>query len=368
MASTYQTVSYGSSGESVRRLQNALNKKGYGLSEDGIFGEKTRAAVRDYQKKNGLLLDGIAGDETWGHLMKSITPPAASTTGKQVLSGVSDETADALRRLEQGYTPSDEVTAAEAAWQSVEALRPAAYESDFASQLAALYDEIAQRPAFSYDPTQDEDYAHYAALYTRQGQRAMEDTLGKASALTGGYDSSYAQGSAEAAYLAYMKELGELMPELAENAGKRYDAASKALLERYELLQGQDKAAYQRWQDGEKAWQDEREAAMDAYNALRKQDYDAYETLLSHYLNRAKAEQSASNGSVANTGKAAAVRQESLSSTAADSLQRAMGNYLSAGNADAALSLAQQYRERMTPAQKKSFAALFQKYGAAVSL
>ena len=69
MASTYQTVRYGSTGSAVRQLQSALNQKGYQLSEDGIFGAKTRAAVRDYQKKNGLLLDGIAGSQTWNHLM-----------------------------------------------------------------------------------------------------------------------------------------------------------------------------------------------------------------------------------------------------------------------------------------------------------
>lgn len=369
MASTYQTVSYGSTGDAVRQLQSALNKKGYALDVDGIFGTKTRAAVRDYQKKNNLLLDGIAGQETWGHLMNSITPPAKATTGKQVLSGVSDETADALRQLEQGYTPSDDVTAARAEWQSVDALRPGEYRSDFASQLAALYDEVQSRPDFSYDPTQDENFARYAALYARQGQRAMEDTLGKSAALTGGYDSSYAQSAASEAYGAYLRELSELMPELAENARKQYDAQLSALLEQYDLLQDQDKAAYQRWQDQREAWQDDRDAARDIYDAARKQDYDAYETMLSHYLSKAKAEQSASNGNVSNTGKTAATKTAaSLSSTASESLQRAMGNYLSAGNTEAALTLAQQYRSRMTPAQKKSFTALFQKYGTKVSL
>lgn len=69
MASTYTMVAYGSQGSAVRQLQNELNKRGYSLDQDGIFGKKTRAAVRDYQKKNGLtMVDGIAGDETWGSL------------------------------------------------------------------------------------------------------------------------------------------------------------------------------------------------------------------------------------------------------------------------------------------------------------
>ena len=77
MASTYTMVGYGSQGESVRRLQSELNKQGYQLDEDGVFGEKTRAAVRDYQKKNSLKRDGIAGDETWGSLMSASASAAA---------------------------------------------------------------------------------------------------------------------------------------------------------------------------------------------------------------------------------------------------------------------------------------------------
>ena len=66
----------------VRQRQNELNKRGYSLDQDGIFGKKTRAAVRDYQKKNGLtMVDGIAGDETWGSLLSA--PTAAEQAAKE---------------------------------------------------------------------------------------------------------------------------------------------------------------------------------------------------------------------------------------------------------------------------------------------
>ena len=82
MASTYTMVAYGSQGSAVRQLQNELNKRGYSLDQDGIFGKKTRAAVRDYQKKNGLtMVDGIAGDETWGSLLSA--PTAAEQPPQQ---------------------------------------------------------------------------------------------------------------------------------------------------------------------------------------------------------------------------------------------------------------------------------------------
>lgn len=56
----------GNSGTSVADLQKKLNDAGYtpALSTDGKFGSKTEAAVRWYQEKNGLEVDGVAGTTT----------------------------------------------------------------------------------------------------------------------------------------------------------------------------------------------------------------------------------------------------------------------------------------------------------------
>ena len=51
-------------------LVKMLNAKGYKLTEDGDFGSKTEAAVKAYQKANGLEVDGEAGPMTWGVLFK----------------------------------------------------------------------------------------------------------------------------------------------------------------------------------------------------------------------------------------------------------------------------------------------------------
>lgn len=59
------TIKNGSKGSDVTTLQNALNKLGYDLSVDGIFGPKTEDDVKDFQKKNNLTVDGIVGPKTW---------------------------------------------------------------------------------------------------------------------------------------------------------------------------------------------------------------------------------------------------------------------------------------------------------------
>ena len=55
----------GSKGQCVINLQNALIKKGYKLTADGDFGAITEKAVKDFQSKNGLTVDGIVGPKTW---------------------------------------------------------------------------------------------------------------------------------------------------------------------------------------------------------------------------------------------------------------------------------------------------------------
>jgi peptidoglycan hydrolase-like protein with peptidoglycan-binding domain len=56
----------GNSGQPVIILQNALNKKGAKpkLIIDGVFGDATVKAVKDFQKKNKLKVDGIVGPQT----------------------------------------------------------------------------------------------------------------------------------------------------------------------------------------------------------------------------------------------------------------------------------------------------------------
>ncbi|MCL2082955.1 MAG: peptidoglycan-binding protein [Oscillospiraceae bacterium] len=63
------TIKRGSKGENVKLLQRELNKRGAVLKVDGDFGPKTDAAVRAYQKKQGLVVDGVVGEKTWKRLL-----------------------------------------------------------------------------------------------------------------------------------------------------------------------------------------------------------------------------------------------------------------------------------------------------------
>jgi hypothetical protein len=56
----------------VKKVQDRLNALGYkpALVEDGDFGAKTLAAVKWFQKRERIQVDGIVGPVTWGRLFK----------------------------------------------------------------------------------------------------------------------------------------------------------------------------------------------------------------------------------------------------------------------------------------------------------
>lgn len=68
---TYPTLKKGSKGAAVLTLKKKLKKKGYkGFIMNNKFGEGTLKAVKSFQRKNKLVVDGIVGEKTWGKINK----------------------------------------------------------------------------------------------------------------------------------------------------------------------------------------------------------------------------------------------------------------------------------------------------------
>lgn len=61
----------GSKGEAVKGLQVALKERGQDVVIDGVFGSATTTAVKGFQRSASLVEDGVAGLDTWSHLLRS---------------------------------------------------------------------------------------------------------------------------------------------------------------------------------------------------------------------------------------------------------------------------------------------------------
>ncbi len=67
-STAYADVQFGDSGAEVEELQRLLTEKNYLDGVDGVFGELTEQALKNFQRDNNLIMDGICGAETLNKL------------------------------------------------------------------------------------------------------------------------------------------------------------------------------------------------------------------------------------------------------------------------------------------------------------
>lgn len=125
----------------------------------------------------------------------------------------------------------------------------AGYSSQWESQLDDLLEKYQNRGDFSYDPDADALYQRYKDQYIRQGKLAMEDTMGQAASLTGGYGNSYALTAGQQTYNQYLEGLNDRIPELYQMAMNQYTRQGDALMDQYSLLLDRENRDYSRYQD-----------------------------------------------------------------------------------------------------------------------
>lgn len=77
---TTEKLRWGSRGGNVADLQSGLNQNGARIAEDGVFGARTHAAVKDFQRSNGLQVDGVVGPDTRGALNGGVSVPSTGTS------------------------------------------------------------------------------------------------------------------------------------------------------------------------------------------------------------------------------------------------------------------------------------------------
>lgn len=245
MANNRSTIKYGSSGDDVKELQKLLNANGYNLDIDGIWGDQTDAAVRKYQKQSGLTVDGIVGTQTWGSLYGTNSSSKPDTSKPNSYSDID------LSKYDSGYNKSDDVINAE--WAKTQAEDAVKNYGDFNYSNQGTFDEIMNkilnREKFSYDLNGDALYQQYKDKYMQQGKMAMQDTMGQAAAMTGGYGNSYAATAGNQAYQASLEKLNDVIPELYQMAYDKYKQEGQDLYNQYGMLSDDRNTEYGEWGD-----------------------------------------------------------------------------------------------------------------------
>ncbi len=74
----------------VRGVQERLSELGYEVSIDGVFGDETEKALKEFQTSRNAKVDGVVGRETLGKLIRATKPKSKKTA---------DTAIDAIQRV-----------------------------------------------------------------------------------------------------------------------------------------------------------------------------------------------------------------------------------------------------------------------------
>ena len=136
------------------------------------------------------------------------------------------------------------------------------YRSRYDAQKQQALQELNREP-FSYDAERDPLYVQLRAQYAAAGKQAMDDTVAKVAARTGGLASSYAAKAGQDAYNAYAEKAQEKIPELEERAYRRYRQEGEDRKDAVALLRALDAEEYTRWNYRQRAQRDEERDAQE---------------------------------------------------------------------------------------------------------
>jgi hypothetical protein len=251
------------------------------LAADKAAGSnKTTSTMPDITKNKKYSVEGLlaADKATESNKTTSTTAPSGSTAQTTANTTKSDTnsspTSGSSGSSSQGsYTSSPAVQAAEQLLSQKLSQSPGNYQSAYSDELKALIDQYGSRQ-FSYDPYSDPAYLLAQQQAQQSGKLAMMDSMGQASALTGGYGSSYGQQVGQQTYNQYISDaMTNVYPELYQAAVDQYNQEGSDLLNKYSLLSDRETQDYNQYRDSVSDYYNDVQLAYNQYADQRGFEY-----------------------------------------------------------------------------------------------
>lgn len=152
--------------------------------------------------------------------------------------------------------------------------------TSYTDQIKDLMGQIQNRDKFQYDVAEDTMFQQYLGSMMQSGQTAMQDTIGQASALTGGYASTYAQSVGNQAYNSYIQDAYNNLPEYYNMALEAYQMEGQEMYNQLSMLNEADATEFQRMYD---SWNANFTNAQNMY----AQEYGAWQDGINNAYNSA---------------------------------------------------------------------------------
>ena len=152
-------------------------------------------------------------------------------------------------------------------------------KTSYSDQVKEMMDKIMNREKFSYDVDTDPLFQQALASATNSGKQAMQDTIGQASALTGGYGSSYATSAGNQAYNSFIEDAYDNLPQYYQMAMEAYQMEGDEMYRQFGMVSELDDKEFNRNVTAYDAtYQHRNQLYNEAYAQFRDSKSDAFAT------------------------------------------------------------------------------------------
>ena len=229
---------------------------------------KAETPKAETPKNDNVASSASTGIDTALETLTSIPAPSVSAETMAILN-----------------TPYTQSSAVQEAWNVTNAQKEKfmSGRTSYTDQIQSLLNQIQNRDKFSYDVDTDMLFQQALASAMGSGKQAMQDTMGQASALTGGYASTYAQSAGNQAYNAYIQDAYNNLPEYYQMALEAYNMEGQDMYNQLSMLNDADATEYQRMYDAYSA-------SFDYAQNLQNFEYGQYQDNWNNAYNSANLE------------------------------------------------------------------------------
>lgn len=195
------------------------------------------------QQNSQLLSKLRSGSTTTSNTTNTNTSTSSSSASSGIkINGVDQSVADRMNsQFQVSSAYQDAMAQTQALLDKITSGR-----TSYTDQIKELMGKIQNREEFSYDMDSDVLFQQYLSSMMASGKTAMQDTMGQASMLTGGYGSSYSQSVGNQAYNQYLQGAYDNLPEFYNMALNTYQMQGEEMYNQLGMLSDADAQEYAR--------------------------------------------------------------------------------------------------------------------------
>lgn len=229
--------------DSAARYENERNEK---IEKENLSYEKTNK----YSAPKGV--NGTTQNKIQSSFEPSQKVTNADNMASQALSNVIKTTSkdklvsdEVYELLGQSFEVPAAVTEADAYLkQQLEKIQSG--KTSYTDQIKDMMDKIVNREKFSYDVDTDPLFQQALSSAMKSGNQAMQDTIGQASALTGGYGSTYATSVGNQVYNSFIEDAYDNLPQYYQMALEAYQMEGDEMYRQLDMFNSADDKEFSR--------------------------------------------------------------------------------------------------------------------------